>query len=93
MHSCTIPQWVKLSEGWPKFRFFDFHLRLKNVAVGPKESFQGNENVSFMTVWFDLSPVQATKQGVLLAAGKKVLCIQITVVTLLIIFYGDNLIY
>jgi hypothetical protein len=39
-----------------------------------------------MTVWFDLSLVQANDQSVLLAAGQKVLCAQILVITLLIIF-------
>jgi len=30
-------QWVKLSERWPKFKFFDFHEMLKNLAEGKKE--------------------------------------------------------
>jgi len=43
MHSYTIPQWVKLKEGWPKFKFFDFHVRLKNVAEGQKKVSKGTK--------------------------------------------------
>lgn len=28
------PQWVKLSEGWPKFKIFEFHDMLKSQAKG-----------------------------------------------------------
>ena len=43
-----------------------------------------------MTVWFDLFLVHANKQSVLLAAEQKVHGIQITVITLFIIFTVTN---
>jgi hypothetical protein len=30
-------QWVKLSESWPKFKFFSFHKMLKNLVEGQKK--------------------------------------------------------
>jgi hypothetical protein len=59
---------------------------MHSYTIPQWDKIKGNENVSFMTVWFDLSPVQAARQSVLLAAGQKVLCTQIPVITLLIIF-------
>jgi hypothetical protein len=37
MHSYTNPQWVKLSKGWPKLKFFHFHVRFMNAAEGQKK--------------------------------------------------------
>jgi hypothetical protein len=30
MSFCGVALWLKLSESWPTFRFFDFHPMLKN---------------------------------------------------------------
>jgi len=30
-------QWDKLSESWPKFKFFSFHKMLKNLVEGQKK--------------------------------------------------------
>jgi hypothetical protein len=79
----------RLSETWTKFKFSNFHEKLKSIAAA-KESSQKNENVSFMTVWFDLLLVQANKQSVLLSAGGKVLCTLVPAVNLFDYFYNDN---
>jgi hypothetical protein len=42
-------QRVKLSESWPKFKFFDFHRMLKLLLQGQKEV-PGKENVRFVAI-------------------------------------------
>jgi hypothetical protein len=37
MSVCNAVQWVKLSETWPKLKFFDYHRMLKNLLEGQKK--------------------------------------------------------
>jgi hypothetical protein len=37
MSVCDAVEWVKLSETWPKFKFFDFHKMLKNLLEGQQK--------------------------------------------------------
>jgi len=68
-------QWVRLSESWPKFKFSDFHEMFKNPAEEQKKVPRTTKMLDYGC--FDLFPVQANKQSVLLATGRKVLCMQI----------------
>jgi hypothetical protein len=40
--------WVKLSVGWPKYKYFGFDKILKNVIVGQNNIPKGNENISIV---------------------------------------------
>ena len=77
-------QWVKLSENWPKLKFSDFHEMLKNLAER-KPKVPRRTKCYFYDNFFDLFPAQANKQSALLATGRKLLCTQMPVGTLLII--------
>jgi hypothetical protein len=37
MSVCDAAQWVKISETWSEFKFFDSHKMLKNLLEGQQE--------------------------------------------------------
>jgi hypothetical protein len=41
MSVCGAVQWVKLSETWPEFKFFDFHKMLKTLLEGQQKDLRG----------------------------------------------------
>jgi hypothetical protein len=51
-------QLVKLSDSWPKFKFFDFHKMLNNLLEGQK--FPGYRKYTFYDNWD--GPVVSTGQ-------------------------------
>jgi hypothetical protein len=72
---------VKVSEGWPKIKFFDFHKILNNLL-------EGQQKVPRATVhWFS---VQARTRSVVSSSGSERYTNSGIFVNY---FYGDNIIY
>jgi hypothetical protein len=62
MSVCGATQWIKLSESWPKYRFFDLHGMLKYLLEGQEKVPRVTKIIRFMTFGVDLFSVQGNRQ-------------------------------
>jgi hypothetical protein len=69
MSVCGATQWGKLSESWPKYRFFDLHKILKYLLEGQESVRMVAKIIRFVTFGVDLFSVQGNRQSVVSSSG------------------------
>ena len=62
MSVCGATPLVKLSESWPKYRFFDLDKMLKCLLEGQEKVTRVTKIIRFMTFRVDLFSVQGNRQ-------------------------------